>query len=143
MTAILTSEPRRPIHPLHAMLLAFIVPMFFGALLNDLAYASTYHVQWINFADWMILGGLVGGGLTLVWAIIIAIIDRGARTQRYWLFLALLAITWALGFFNALVHAKDAWGTMPAALWLSVGTTAFAVATSWIGFSGLRSGELK
>lgn len=125
------------------MLLAFVVPMFLGALLNDLTYASTYHVQWINFADWMIVGGLVGGGFALLWAVIELIINRTVRVKRYWLYAALLLFTWVLGFLNALVHAKDAWGTMPAAVWLSVATTLFAVAASWIGFSGLRSGDIK
>jgi uncharacterized membrane protein len=117
--------------------------MFFGALLSDLTYASTYHVQWINFADWMILGGLVGGGLALLWAIIDLIAERTARVPRYWLYVAVLLVTWLLGFFNALVHAKDAWATMPAALWLSVATTLCAVAASWVGFSGVRAGENK
>lgn len=117
--------------------------MFFGALLNDWAYASTYHIQWINFADWMIFAGLVGGGFALLWAIIQLIVDRAARTKRFGLYAGLLIITWLLGFFNALVHAKDAWGTMPAALWLSVATTLFAMAASWIGFSGPRTGDAK
>lgn len=143
MNAIFASGPLRPVHPLHAILLAFIVPMYSGALLNDLAYASTYHIQWINFAAWMILGGLVGGGFALLWAIVVAVMDRTARVQRYWLYVAALTITWVFGFINALEHAKDAWATMPAGLWLSVLTTAIAVLASWIGFSGPRAGDVK
>lgn len=143
MNAIFASGPLRPVHPLHAILLAFIAPMYSGALLNDLAYASTYHIQWINFAAWMILGGLVGGGFALLWAIVVAVRDRTARVKRYWLYVAALAITWVLGFVNALEHGKDAWATMPAGLWLSVLTTAFAVLASWIGFSGPRAGDVK
>lgn len=141
MKAIFANGELSPLHPLHAILLAFVAPMFTGALVNDIAYASTYHIQWINFADWMVFAGLVGGGFALLWTLIVVVTDRTARTQRYWLFAGLLAITWVLGFFNALVHAKDAWATMPAALWLSVVTTLFALAASWIGFAGPRTGE--
>jgi hypothetical protein len=32
-----TSIPLRPLHPLHAILLAFPLPLFLGALLSDYA----------------------------------------------------------------------------------------------------------
>lgn len=143
MRAIFASGAFRAIHPLHAMLLAFIVPMYLGALLNDLAYASSYNVQWINFAAWMLVGGLIGGGFALAWAIIDIARDRANRVQRHWFYAGALLITFILGFINSLVHAKDAWATMPAGLWLSVVTTLIALAASWIGFSGLRVGEQK
>ena len=41
--------PLRPVHPLHAILLAFPFPLFLGALLSDLAYSFSFHVQWANF----------------------------------------------------------------------------------------------
>ena len=58
----------RPIHPLHAILLAFPLPLFLGALLSDIAYDATYQVQWTNFASWLIAGALLVGGLALLWA---------------------------------------------------------------------------
>ena len=59
----------RLLHPLHAVLLAGTVPLFLGVLLSDIAYASTYELQWKNFASWLIVGGLVFAGLGLLWAI--------------------------------------------------------------------------
>ena len=41
------------LHPLHAILLAGTVPLFLGVLLSDIAYASSYEVQWKNFASWL------------------------------------------------------------------------------------------
>ena len=35
----------RSLHPLHAILLAFPLPLFLGALLSDLAYWSSFQVQ--------------------------------------------------------------------------------------------------
>jgi uncharacterized membrane protein len=70
------------------------------------------------------------------------------RADRSWTgrpliyFLVLLA-AWVLGFINALVHAKDAWGKMPEALILSVIVAILVLAACWLGFSTWRSGEVK
>ena len=48
----------------------------------------------------------------------------------------------AVGFINALVHAKDGWAAMPAGLWLSVVVTLLALIASWIGYTGLRAREV-
>lgn len=132
----------RPIHPLHAILLAFPISLFLGALLGDLAYRSTFEVQWANFAQWLNAGGLVGGGLALLWALASLLRSRaGHRTRPAAYAMALLA-TWALGFVNALVHAKDAWAIMPEGLVLSALSTLLALAAAWIGYSGFRTGEV-
>lgn len=131
---------RTPIHPLHALLLAFPLPLFLGALLSDVAYRSSIHVQWINFASWLIAGGLLVGAPALVWALVEVIRGGPARTtQSITYFLALLAM-WLLGFVNALVHAMDAWATMPAGLYLSMMVALLALVAAWTGFSGLRAG---
>lgn len=129
------------LHPVHAVLLAGAVPLFLGALLSDIAYASSYQVQWANFSSWLIAGGLVLAGLALLWALV-SLVRRHRRGRRSLLYILLLAGTWALGFVNALVHAKDAWASMPAALILSAIVAVLAGAATWIGFSSLH-GEVK
>jgi uncharacterized membrane protein len=131
------------IHPLHAFLLAACVPLFIGGLLSDIAYSRTYEVQWTNFASWLIAGALVFAGFALLWALIELLRgDRSWRGAPLVYFLVLLA-TFGLGFINALVHAKDVWAKMPAALILSVIVTLLALVATWIGFSTLRSGDSK
>ena len=129
---------RRPLHPLHAFLLAGMVPLFLGVLLSDIAYSQTYEIQWKNFASWLIVGGLVFGGFALLWAVTELI--RGERGRRKVLYFVLLLATWILGFLNALTHAKDAWASMPTALILSVIVAVLAIAASGLGFSTLRTG---
>lgn len=143
MAAVVVQADLRPIHPLHAILLAFPLPLFLGALLSDLAYRSSFHVQWINFSAWLIAGGLLVGAFALLWALIEMLRSRMARTGRPVVYFVLLLAMWVLGFINALVHAKDAWATMPAGLWLSVIVTLLALLAAWIGYSGLRTGEVK
>lgn len=133
---------QRPLHPLHAVLLAGTVPLFVGVLLGDIAYASSYEVQWKNFASWLIVGGLVFGGFALLWALI-GLFRADQRGRRPTIYFVLLLATWVLGFINALVHAKDAWASMPEGLILSAIVAALAIAATGFGFSTLRAGGLK
>lgn len=127
-------SPRfRNLSPFYAIVWASALPLFLGAFLADWTYASTYEVQWTNFASWLIAGGLVFVGFALVWSIIDGL--RGAG----WIAAGLLAVTFVLGFVNALVHAKDAWAAMPAGLILSLIVLVLAMAAIWIGFASPRA----
>lgn len=130
----------RPIHPLHAILLAFPFPLFLGALVSDIAYWNTSQIQWSNFSSWLIAGGLLGGGFALLWALVDLFRRRTIRAVIYFL---LLLVMWVLGFINALVHAKDAWAIMPESLYLSAIATLLAFLAAWIGYSGYRALEVK
>jgi uncharacterized membrane protein len=141
LSTVVATSGFRSLHPLHAMLLAFPLTTFLGAWISDLAYAATYEIQWSNFAAWLIVGGLIGGGAALAWVLLELALDCAARTLRAIVYAALLALMWLLALINALVHGKDAWGIMPEAVWLSAITTLLAFAAAWIGFSGLRAGE--
>lgn len=122
------------LHPLHGMLLAGTIPLFLGGLLSDLAYSASYQILWTLFASWLIAGGLLFGGLALLWAIIN--LFRADRRGRYSvLYTLLLLATWVVGFYNALTHAKDAWAAMPLGLNLSIIVVLLALASTWVGFA--------
>lgn len=139
MAATYDMTHSRPLHPLHVILLAGTIPLFLGALLSDVAYARTYHVQWTNFASWLIAGALVFGGLAL-FAALIGLFRAGERRARYAVYFVLLLATWVVGFINALIHAKDAWASMPTGLVLSAVVTVLAFVATWIGLTRARSG---
>lgn len=128
-----------PIHPLHAVLLASALPLFLGGLLSDWAYGSTYQIQWSNFAAWLIAGAMVFTGLSLLWGLI-DLVRRGRRRGRTLVYFLVLLATFVLGLVNSFVHSRDAWGTMPDGLILSVIVTLLAGVAVWIGFSSLRFG---
>lgn len=128
------------LHPLQAVLIAGTIPLFLGALLSDIGYSRSYQVQWTNFASWLIVGGLVFAGFALLWALI-DLVRADRRGRRPTLAFLLLLGTFVIGFFNALIHAKDAWAVMPAAIILSLITAVLALAATWIGFAGPRTGE--
>src|SRR3546814_3571947 len=78
VAAIFTWKHQRVLRPMHAILLAGTVPLFLGAMLSDIAYASSSEVQWTNFASWLIDGGLIVSGL----ALLVAFIERLRAVRR-------------------------------------------------------------
>ncbi|MGY0610750.1 MULTISPECIES: DUF2231 domain-containing protein [unclassified Luteimonas] len=141
---MVATVPRRfapAYHPAHAALLGGALTLFLGTLLSDLAYARTYEIQWNNFASWLGAGGLVVLAFALVCALFGLAPSR--RTRASVLHFVLLLATWVVGFFNALMHARDAWASMPGGLVLSVIVVVLAVVATWLGFSNPRTGEAK
>jgi uncharacterized membrane protein len=133
-----TLRANRIIHPLHAVLLASSLPLFLGALLSDWAYYSTYEIQWINFAAWLNAGAMLFLGAALLWTAIDFLRSDVARDRSSILHLLVVLATFILGFIAALVHAKDAWATMPSGLILSFIVLLLAIWSVWLGFATLR-----
>lgn len=127
------------LHPLHAFLLAGAVTLFVSALLSDVVYFASHEIQWKNFASWLLAGGLLFAGPALLWALIDLFRTKGSRARRLLYFVLLLAV-FVLGFIDELVHAKDAWATMPEGLVLSAIVAVLAIAANALGFSTLPTG---
>ena len=121
----------------HAFLLAAAVPLFLGALGADYAYWATYQIEWSNFASWLLAGALAVGALALLAGL--AALLRAARVR---LLVLLQAATWAIGFWAALVHARDAWAVMPTGMVLSALAALLSIASAWRAFSTRRAGDL-
>lgn len=119
--------------PLYAIILGFIFPLSLGALLSDWRYSFTYEIQWLNFADWLVAGSLVGGGLALAWTLILNTIRTRWRYRPSALAALFLFLFFVVQFINALTHSKDAYATMPAAVILSIITTLLALVAAWLG----------
>lgn len=122
---------------MHAVLATSALPLLLGALLSDWAYASSFQIQWINFSSWLLAGALVLAGLALLWAALDAVISRAPRRRGGMVYLSLLLATFVLGFVNALVHARDAWATMPTGLTMSVIVFVLGAGASAFGLAGL------
>lgn len=125
------------LHPLHGLLVSFAVALFPSAAITDLAYLQTAHIQWSNFSSWLIAGGLLMSGLALLWAVVgVIAARRTGRGKRLLVFLLLLGAAWVVGFFNALIHGRDAWASVTATgLLLSIVAAILALAAGWLGFS--------
>jgi uncharacterized membrane protein len=141
LSAFIEPPYQRPLHPLHGFFLAGTVTLFLGALLSDLAYATSYQVQWTNFASWLIFAGLLFGAVVLVFALV-GLRHAYRRQGRYFLYGFFLLTAGALGFVNALLHAKDAWAVMPGGLVLSAVVLLLLCVAAWIGLFNLRRGAV-
>jgi uncharacterized membrane protein len=130
------------VYPLHAILLAGTLPFFLGALLSDIAYAKSYNIQWQNFASWFLVGGLIFAGVALVFAIV-DLFQTHRRVRGIGVYFLILLVTWVVGFFDALMHARDAWAGMPGGLILSAIVTLLACVAIWFGFCTPRIGGTK
>jgi len=120
---------------MHAIYALSSVPLFLGALLSDWAYFSSQEIQWVNFAAWLNAGGLLIAGLVLLWAAVDVLRSAAHRQRGGLIYLALLLVTFVVGFINALIHGKDGWAAMPAGLILSVVVLVLAVAASASGLA--------
>ena len=121
---------------MHSVLAFSSVPLFFGALLSDWAYHSSHEIQWVNFAAWMIAGGLLIAGPALLWGAADLLRSRATRHRRGLTYLTLLLGTFVVGFINALVHGKDGWAAMPTGLILSAVVVVLAATASAVGLAG-------
>lgn len=143
MPSVTTASPSYQSPPglLHTILLAGSVPLFLGALLNDIAYYQTHQIQWSNFASWLIAGALLFCGLALVFALV-NLLRAKRKAGAPLVYFVLLLATWALGLVNAFQHAKDAWAMMPAGLVLSAIVFLLICLATWVGLN-TRSGGAK
>lgn len=126
------------LHPLQAILVAGSLPLFLGALFSDIAYANSFEVQWKNFASWLLVGGLTTSLIAAIWAIVdLARLPRDRGWHRVF-YVATLIVVWILGLVNSLVHAADAWASMPRGLVLSAIVALLSATTVWLAFSNYR-----
>ncbi len=122
-------------HPVHAMLVPFPIAFFTLALIMDVAYWQTSNLTWKHFAEWLLLAGLVGGGLAMVAGAVDLFSRREIRSKaQAWPHAIGNMIVLLLAFINSLVHARDGWtGVVPTGLALSVATVALMLVTGWLG----------
>ncbi len=121
---------------MHAVFALSSVPLFLGALLSDWAYSTSHQIQWVNFAAWLIAGGLLIAGPVLLWGAVDVLRSSANRHRRSLIYLTLLLATFVVGFINALVHGKDGWAAMPTGLILSAVVVVLAATASAVGFAG-------
>ena len=121
---------------MHAVLALSSFPLFLGALLSDWAYFSSHQIQWLNFASWLMAGGLLIVGPAVLWGAIDLLRSPATRHRRSMIYLNLLLATFVVGFLNALVHAKDGWAAMPTGLILSAMVVVLAAMVSLVGLTG-------
>lgn len=123
-------------HPVHSILSAFPIACFSLTLLTDIAYYRSSNLLWLHFSEWLLVAGLVFGGL----ALIVRAIDRLVRrTGPPWSAFICGGLVLALAIVNSLVHTADGWtAVVPYGLVLSALTIIAMLATAWLAGRGIR-----
>lgn len=140
MTSAVPHASTRSISALPAVFLAGSLSLFLGAALSDAAYASSYEIQWNNFASWLLAGALVFAAVSLVFALRDAL-SRARRTRARVIYAVVLGLAWVAGFLNSLIHARDAWASMPTALVYSCIALLLVSIATWMAFRSTVAGD--
>ena len=127
----------RIVHSVHALFLSFPIALFSAALVTDIAYLNTAHIQWTNFSSWLIAGALVFGGAVVACALLELILSiRRAPRRPYLVYLVIVVLMWIVGLVNAFQHSRDAWSSVgTAGIAMSIVTTLLALVAGWMLFS--------
>lgn len=132
-----------PLHPVHAILLAFPVALFSAGLASDIAYLKWAAVQWSNFSAWLIAGGCFFGGLVLAWSIAVVVLPGRASRPRALAYMVTVAIMFVAGLINAFQHSHDGWSSVGVTgLALSIVSSLAALVAAAIGYSEQRIAEI-
>jgi uncharacterized membrane protein len=96
---------------------------FFAALIFDIVYFRSAFILWDRAAAWLIALGLVAAivprliNLVQVW-----ITSRAIATSVDRVDFGLNLVAIVIAIFNAFVHSRDAYASMPDGVWLSAAT---------------------
>ncbi len=119
-------------HPVYPILLPIPILCFWGALITDLAYVGTTNMLWLDFSSWLLLAGLIAGGLA--GALLIVELVRTWHSRGTFLslhFVALLS-AWIVEVLNSFIHARDGWtAVVPTGLTLSIIAALLSAAAGW------------
>jgi len=119
-------------HRIYPAFLPIPIICFIGALITDLAYAGTADMMWLDFSSWLLLAGLIGGGIAGVLLIVELVRAGRGRTRALMTHFVLLLAAWVVEVFNSFIHARDGWtAVMPTGLTLSVVAVVLCILGGW------------
>lgn len=122
-------------HPIHPMLVPLPIGFLVGALLSDIAYASTADAFWARASFWLLIGGIVTGlAAGLLGSIDLLGIPRAKNLRIAWLH----GLGNVLAILVAGVNVAFRWvdavtPIVGTGLFLSAIVTVILLATGWLG----------
>jgi uncharacterized membrane protein len=121
-------------HPIHPMLVPFPIAFWVGALITDIIYTQSTNPMWTNFSQWLLVGGLLFGGLAAVAGIVDYLGDRKVRSHAAKAHGGINIVVFVIQIFNLLVHSRDGWtSVVPTGLILSIIAVLLLAVSGWLG----------
>ena len=133
-------------HAIYSALLPIPIVCFLAALITDIVYASAPDMMWLDFSSWLLLAGLIGGGLAGVVLVIEMVRAGRGRTGALTVHFLLLLGAWVVGIFNSFIHARDGWtAVVPTGIALSIVGAALSLLAGWFwqSASHREAGDLR
>lgn len=123
-------------HPLHPMLIAFPIAMLVLAPVADIVFLATADPMWANGAYWLLIGGLLAGGLAAIPGLIdFATIGRARKHRHGWYHFAANAAALSLALVNIILRKDNITGAvLPAGLLVSLVTAGLLMVSGWFGW---------
>lgn len=126
-------------HPVYPALLPIPILCFIGTVVTDLAYASSADMMWLDFSCWLLLAGLIAGGVAGLILIIEWLRAGRARSRALTVHLLLALAAWVVAVFNSFVHARDGWtAVVPTGMTLSIAGAILGILAGWVWQSASR-----
>lgn len=126
-------------HPIYPALLPIPILCFIGALITDIAYSRAPDMMWLDFSSWLLLAGLIAGGVAGVVLIIEMVRAGSGRAGALTAHFVLLLAAWVTEVFNSFIHARDGWtAVVPTGMILSILATVLSLLAGWFWQSASR-----
>jgi uncharacterized membrane protein len=136
-TTIAAAAPRLGLasQPVYAALVQFPAVCFIGALLTDIAYFRSANYMWNDFSAWLVTVGCVMAGFAGIAGLITWLRLRHVRSLPLaGVHVAVCLAALVVAIFNAFVHSRDAYATMPTGLILSAIVVVLMLLATWLGW---------
>jgi uncharacterized membrane protein len=128
-----------PRYPWSGLFVPFAFVCFVLVLLTDLGYYRTANLMWLNFSTWLLLAGLIFGGIALVAGLIDLFLPRTRIFRPLLAQVIIFLLILAFSVLSSFVHAADGWtAIMPYGLGLSAGIVVLVVFSVFLGRSSAR-----
>jgi uncharacterized membrane protein len=119
-------------HPIYSALLPIPIVCFIGALMTDIAYSRAPDMMWLDFSSWLLLAGLVAGGIAGVVLIIELVRAGSGRRGAPMVHFLLILAAWVVEVFNSFIHARDGWtAVVPMGMILSIVAAVLSLFAGW------------
>jgi len=119
------------VEALYRFLLPVALTCFVGAVLTDWAYARSATIGYSNASAWLLLLGLIAGGMAVA-LIFLSFLDGWLDRRRLWIVTGLFALGFIVEVINFMIHSRDGWTTVvPTGLTLSITGALLFLAAAW------------
>jgi uncharacterized membrane protein len=121
-------------HPLHPMVVPFPIAFLIGAAVSDIVFAASKNPFWAGASYWLLLAGLVMGGIAGIGGMVDFFTIRRAQNSSGWIHAVGNITAVVITLINFLLRVNNPTAAVvPAGITLSIITGVILLITGWLG----------